>query len=43
MATSGAMVFEALALYSAARRRLGLHIFILPKSGSATTKPSAAE
>ncbi len=30
MATSGAMVFEAFALYAAARRTLDLHIFILP-------------
>ena len=43
MATSAAMVFEAFALYSAARRRLGLHIFILPKSNNANVKPSAAE
>lgn len=31
MATSLALTFEAAALYSAARRRLGLHIFIIPR------------
>ncbi|WP_244530535.1 lipopolysaccharide biosynthesis protein [Salaquimonas pukyongi] len=41
MATSGALFFEAFALYAAARRRLSLHIFILPMRGNkAQTRPA---
>jgi len=41
MATTGALFFEAFALYAAARRRLSLHIFILPmRGGKAEARPA---
>ena len=41
MATTGALFFEAFALYAAARRRLSLHIFILPmRSGKPQARPA---
>jgi len=43
MATSAALVFESLALYSAVRRRLDLHIFIIPKFGGRSANAGAAE
>jgi len=43
MATSIAMVFEALALYAAARLTLGLHIFIIPFRSQNAVKPEPAE
>ncbi len=36
-ATSLALVFEAVALYAAAKRRLGIHIFIIPSLGNPAT------
>jgi O-antigen/teichoic acid export membrane protein len=43
MATSIAMVFEAAALYFAARSTLGLHIFIIPLRSRPKIKPEPAE
>ena len=43
MATSLAMVFEAFALYAAARRTLNLHIFILPRRMSNNGDLQAAQ
>ncbi len=43
MATSVALVFESFALYAAARRRLGLHIFIIPRFWQSSTSTRPAE
>jgi O-antigen/teichoic acid export membrane protein len=41
-ATTTAMLFEAIALYAAARRRLGIHIFIIPMSQTGNGKAGTA-
>ena len=41
IATTCALVFEAIALYAAARRRLGIHIFIVPARTTLTAPGSS--
>jgi O-antigen/teichoic acid export membrane protein len=43
LATTIALLFEAGALYTAARRRLGLHIFILPLGSGMAARPETAK